>query len=116
MGAGGGVKLLLDENLSRRLVPLLQADFPGTTQVALVGLERADDRAIREFAAKQGFVIVTKDDDFNGLLALFGYPPKVIHLRVGNCSNEHLARLLSTAKTELEGALECAEVGSVEIG
>jgi hypothetical protein len=28
------VKLLLDENLSRRIVPFLQADFPGTSQVA----------------------------------------------------------------------------------
>jgi predicted nuclease of predicted toxin-antitoxin system len=29
------VKLLLDENISRRLVPLLQASFPGTTHVIL---------------------------------------------------------------------------------
>jgi hypothetical protein len=33
------VKLLLDENLSRRIVPFLQSDFPGTTQVALEGME-----------------------------------------------------------------------------
>ncbi len=35
------MKLLLDENLSRRLVPFLQQDYPGSTQVALIGLERA---------------------------------------------------------------------------
>lgn len=35
------MKLLLDQNLSRRLLPHLQSHFPGTTQVALVGLERA---------------------------------------------------------------------------
>ncbi|MDP2823236.1 MAG: DUF5615 family PIN-like protein [Sulfuritalea sp.] len=40
------MKLLLDENLSRRLVPFLQYEFPGSTQVALVGLEQADDRTI----------------------------------------------------------------------
>jgi hypothetical protein len=33
------MKLLLDENLSRRIVPFLQSDFPGTTQVALEGIE-----------------------------------------------------------------------------
>ena len=40
------MKLLLDENLSRRLVPFLQDRYPGSTQVELVGLERADDAAI----------------------------------------------------------------------
>ncbi|HMO45308.1 MAG TPA: DUF5615 family PIN-like protein [Rubrivivax sp.] len=29
------MKLLLDENLSRRLLPALQARFPGSSQVAL---------------------------------------------------------------------------------
>ncbi|MBP6808741.1 MAG: DUF5615 family PIN-like protein [Chromatiaceae bacterium] len=37
------MKLLLDENLSRRLVPFLQAAFPGSSQVVLEGLERAND-------------------------------------------------------------------------
>ena len=32
------MKLLLDENLSRRLVPFLQHDFPGSTQVVLLGM------------------------------------------------------------------------------
>ena len=32
------MKLLLDENLSKRLVPFLQHDFPGTTQVVLLGM------------------------------------------------------------------------------
>jgi len=40
------MKLLLDENLSRRLVPFLQAASPGSTQVALEGLERASDLGI----------------------------------------------------------------------
>jgi hypothetical protein len=33
------VKLLLDENLSRRLVPALQSRFPGSSRVSLLGLE-----------------------------------------------------------------------------
>lgn len=40
------MKLLLDENLSRRIVPFLQSIFPESTQVALIGLEQADDSAI----------------------------------------------------------------------
>ena len=37
------MKLLLDENLSRRLVPFLQHAYPGTSQVVLLGLESASD-------------------------------------------------------------------------
>jgi predicted nuclease of predicted toxin-antitoxin system len=55
------VKLLLDENLSRRIVPALQDAFPGSTQVILAGLERADDRAVWEHAREHRYVIVTKD-------------------------------------------------------
>jgi hypothetical protein len=54
------MKLLLDENLSRRLVPSPQDRYPGSTQVALVGLERADDRTIWKYAKDNDFVIVTR--------------------------------------------------------
>ena len=44
------MKLLLDENLSRRIVPFLQAAFPGSTQIALLGLESASDSEIWRYA------------------------------------------------------------------
>ena len=40
------MKLLLDENLSRRIVPFLQADFPDSSQVTLLNLEGANDSEI----------------------------------------------------------------------
>jgi predicted nuclease of predicted toxin-antitoxin system len=58
------MKLLLDENLSRRAVAFLQDTFPETSQVALLGLEHVNDRTIWEFAKTNNFVIVTKDADF----------------------------------------------------
>ena len=54
------MKLLRDENLSRRLVPALQAQFPGSSQVSLLGLERSTDAQLCDFAAQQGFVICFK--------------------------------------------------------
>lgn len=53
------MKLLLDENLSRRLVPFLQQDFPGTSHVVLLGLESASDREVWDVAKVDGYVIVT---------------------------------------------------------
>jgi predicted nuclease of predicted toxin-antitoxin system len=79
-----GVKLLLDENLSRRLVPALQARFPGTSQLALLGLERAADAQICAHAAQHDFVVCSKDDDFQRLVAARGYRPRLIHLALGN--------------------------------
>lgn len=37
------MKLLLDENLSRRLLLFLQHDYPGSVQLDLLGLESASD-------------------------------------------------------------------------
>ena len=58
------MKLLLDENLSRRIVPFIQDLYPDSTQVALIGMEQLDDKAIRQYAIDNGFIIVTKDADF----------------------------------------------------
>jgi predicted nuclease of predicted toxin-antitoxin system len=61
------MKLLLDENLSRRLVPFLLTAYPESTQVVLVGLEAASDVQIWEYAKAHDFVIVTQDADFEEL-------------------------------------------------
>lgn len=37
------MKLLLDENLSRRLIPFLQHDFPASSQDVLEGLESVEN-------------------------------------------------------------------------
>ena len=53
------MKLLLDENLSRRLVPFLQNNYPNSTQVALINLQSSTDLQIWEYAKLHSFVIVT---------------------------------------------------------
>ena len=83
---GRGLKLLLDENLSRRLVLLLQSYHPETTHVCFAGLERATDAEIRVFAADLGYVIATRDSDFNDLAVLRGAPPQISRLRIAKRS------------------------------
>ena len=58
------MRLLLDENLSRRIIPFIEADFPGSTQVTMIGMERATDEEIWRYARENGYRIVTKDADF----------------------------------------------------
>ena len=80
------MKLFLDQNLSRRLVGRLSNEYPGSGHVTEVGLDIASDRAIWEYAGERDYVIVSKDTDFRQLAFLYGPPPKVVWLRVGNVS------------------------------
>lgn len=75
------MKLLFDENLSRRLVQRLADLFPGSTHVALEGLTQAPDAHIWEHAKAGNYAIVTADSDFYELSTSFGPPPKVVWLR-----------------------------------
>jgi predicted nuclease of predicted toxin-antitoxin system len=78
------VRLLFDQNLSFKLCRRLSNLFPGSRQVRLLGLDRADDRAVWDYAGANGFVLVSQDADFAEMATLFGPPPKVIWLRGGN--------------------------------
>jgi len=77
------VKLLLDENLSRRLVPRLSDLFPGSIHVSAIGLLQSRDLEIWTFARDGGYVLLSADADFYELAMTHGSPPKVIWLR--NC-------------------------------
>jgi predicted nuclease of predicted toxin-antitoxin system len=95
------MKLLFDENLSPRLVSLLAPEFAGSEHVRNVGLAAAADPLVWSYAAAQGFVIVTKDSDFQHRALLLGHPPKVVWLRLGNCSTTTVAALLRTRLADL---------------
>jgi len=58
------------------------------------GLAGATDQAIWAHALAHNFVIVTKDEDFIRLSVMRGFPPKVIWVGLGNCSNADVAALL----------------------
>ena len=75
------MSLLLDENLSPRLVPRLATLFPGLVHVRDVGLKQASDEAIWEYAKGNGYTVVTTDADFVTYAQRRGQPPKVIHLQ-----------------------------------
>jgi len=74
------VKLLLDENLSPRLVPCLVELYGEIVHIRDVGLQKADDRTIWAWAKDHGHSIVTADADFVALSQQLRFPPKVIHL------------------------------------
>jgi len=109
------MKLLLDENLSRRIVPFLQESYAGSTQVVLVGLERADDKAIWEYAKNHDFTIVTKDSDFSELGLIFGHPPKVIWIKSSNATKESIIQLLNDNKEKISNLSLEIDINCIEL-
>lgn len=96
------MKLLLDQNLSQRLVQRLAAHFPDSKHVKDFGLTGDDDEAIWQFAAEMGFLLVSKDADFLHRSLLRGYPPKFVYVRAGNCTTARIAELLVTHAEHIE--------------
>ncbi len=109
------MKLLLDQNISKRIVPALQACYPDTSQAYIEGLETASDQKIWAFAKENDFIIVTKDSDFHEFSLMYGPPPKVIWLKCGNQSNQFIRDLLLNmleliTAFEEESSAACLEI------
>ncbi len=96
------MKLLLDENLSRRIVPFLQTAYPGSTQITLVNMETASDQEVWEFARENEFVIVSKDSDFYDMTLVQGTPPRVIWIKAGNVTKGAISSLLLNNQKQIE--------------
>lgn len=95
------MRLLLDEHLSWHLCRLLKQDYPGCAHVIDFNLQKANDQTIWHFAKTEGFTIVSKDSDFHQNSFLYGHPPKVIWLRVGNRSTSEIAALLRSRVSDI---------------
>jgi predicted nuclease of predicted toxin-antitoxin system len=88
------MKLLFDQNLSPRLVEMLADCYPASTHVLTHTLDCASDEVVWAFAREHGYTLVTKDSDFHELSVLRGSPPKVVWMRVGNCSTIQIEAIL----------------------
>jgi predicted nuclease of predicted toxin-antitoxin system len=95
------MKLLLDENLSHKLVAAISSEFPGSDHVRNIGLKSVDDGLIWKYALENGFAIVSKDADFHQRSLMHGHPPKVIGVFAGNCPTSIIRNLLLTNKERI---------------
>lgn len=88
------MKLLFDHNLSPKLVGRLSDVFSECQHVAELGMDRASDKEVWEYARDNGLVIVTKDADFGEFSLIWGTPPQVIWIRRGNCTTSEIETIL----------------------
>ena len=107
------MKLIFDNNLSPSLVRSLIPDFPNSIHCTDARLDNSDDVAVWNFAKQNDFTIITKDSDFNAIVTLRGFPPRIVWIRRGNCSTKEIEKLIrhniplmnSFADNESEGLL-----------
>ncbi len=103
------MSLLFDENLSPRLIRLLESAYPQREHVELAGLRGQSDLELWEHAARRGATLVSKDNDFRQLSFLRGHPPKVIWLSVGNAGTDAIAELLAARCERVQAFLSDPE-------
>lgn len=89
------MKLLFDENLSPKLPRLLAGLFPGSAHVRDCDLLGFPDADVWEYARANDFIVVSKDSDFQQRSLLYGSPPKLVWLRLGNCTRQQIVALLT---------------------
>lgn len=89
------MKLLFDQNISPKIVSILESDFPNSKQVRHLELENASDSLIFDFTRDNNFTIVTFDSDFVDLNIVRGIPPKIIWLKTGNQSTKSISEMLT---------------------
>ena len=114
-GGDSGMKLLLDQNLSPRLVHRLVDLYPDSIHVADVGLDRSLDRDVWDYAAQYNYLIVTKDVDFSELGVLLGFPPKVVWIRRGNCTTNDIETILRNNYEAIKTIHEDINSGVLEL-
>ena len=90
------MKLLVDNNMSHRVAVLLNKSFFSVcSHVSDFNLdEDTSDRAIWKFAIENGYMILTKDADYEALSRMLGCPPKVIQMICGNTSTIEIIKLI----------------------
>ncbi|HEY5054550.1 MAG TPA: DUF5615 family PIN-like protein [Acidobacteriaceae bacterium] len=99
------MKLLFDENLSPRLVQSLNDIYPESQHVNDLGFGNAEDSAVWDHAKVHGFAIVSKDSDFAERSVLEAQPPKIIWIRLGNCSTGDVETVLRSERESVEAFL-----------
>ena len=110
------MRVRYDEHLSPRLVRRLADQFPDSTHVQLAGLRGAPDRVLWNFARENGYVLVSRDGDFERLSMELGAPPKVIIVRVAAGQTALIEQVLRAHAVSIERFGGTEEVSVLFVG
>lgn len=109
------MKLLFDENTSPRLAQFLADVFPHSVHVREARLQAVDDAVVWEYARDNELMIVSKDSDMHQRSFVFGHPPKVVWVRLGNCSTGDIEKLLRRNFAAIKSFYEDAQASFLSL-
>ena len=109
------VKLLFDQNISYKVIAHISDIFPNSSHVARVSLESASDFEVWNYAKHNGYVLVSKDSDFNDLATLYGAPPFVIWIRSGNVKVQEIVNVLRKHESTIKKVIQTNKESIIEI-
>lgn len=109
------MKLLFDQNLSYKLVKRLAELFPGSDHIRHCNLQEALDNQVWQYAFDNGYTIVTQDSDFYDLALVNGIPPKIIWVRAGNTSTQHIFELMTNHSRDIQEFIKHSQEYCLEL-
>jgi predicted nuclease of predicted toxin-antitoxin system len=109
------MKLLLDQNISYKLIGKLIKIFPATNHVSRLGLDKSSDLLIWNYAKDNDFIIVTQDADFYELALLRGFPPKIIYLKCKYPSTSNITKVITESFQEIEEFYNNSQYACMEL-
>ena len=86
-------------------------EFPDSMHVMSLVLDRSSDQEVWEYAKKHGYTIVSKDADYHQRSLVYGFPPKVIWIRSGNCTTIFIESIMRRHREDII-AFESSEGGA----
>lgn len=109
------MKLLLDRNISYRLVRKIETQFPGRSNSVKLDSITSRTRRSGTLQGKRDLSFVTFDSDFYDLSLTYGHPPKLIWLKTGNMTTRNLEKLFADKAAQIEDFAVDPELSCLEI-
>ena len=109
------MQLLFDQNLSFKLVDLLRHEFPDSSHVRLLDMDKSSDSEIFDYAKDNNYTIVTQDSDFHEKVIFYGFPPQVIWIKTGNASTNHIYFLIKKNMESIENFISKQKIACLTL-
>ena len=92
------MKIIIDAQISPAIAAWINRTFDDIQAISArsVELQFAKDSVIYAYAKKNGYVIMSKDDDFLNQIEKYGFPPALIWITSCNTSNTKMSETLSS--------------------
>ena len=99
-------RFLIDENLPKALGDVIGDASTHASEIA----PQASDTLLWKYARERDWIILTRDTDFFDRLLLFGSPPKIIWVRLGNLKKTDLVQVIRSRWKAILDLIETSDL------